>query len=314
MTFSFFLFLAACLILVKSSHILIRSLCKIADFFKISEFSLGFMLMALATSLPEIFVSITAALEGLPTLALGNVLGSNIADLTLVAGIGVLAARGLWVKKIIAEQDALYMLLCALAPVFLLADLTLSRGDGLFLLLLYGFYVLTLSRRGTSRGSVEEVKKVELWQNLFYFAVALIFLLASSALLVDSAQNLAQLISIPISLIGLFAVALGTSLPELTFELEAVAEHGGFVLGDLFGSVVANSTLALGLAAIISPFQIQSLSLYLSTTVFLIVTLLLFVIFIRTDRKLEVPEGLILLFLYIFFLLTEFGVEFFVTR
>lgn len=308
------LFLASCFVLIKSAQVLVHSLGKIADFFKISEFSAGFALMAVATSLPELFVCVIAAFQNVPSLALGNIFGSNIADLTLVIGIVVLVSGGFWLKKEIAERDAVYMLFFAAAPIFLLLDGSLSRGDAVVLLLFYGMYLSMILRRKATRDHTAKVTREELWRSLFYFAVAIIFLLASSQGIVFSARGLATSFRIPLSLIGLFAVALGTSLPELAFELKAVKNHGGMVIGDLMGSVVTNSTLVLALTSLVRPISVKNLSVYLSSVVFLGVILILFSIFVRTDRELDTGEGLVLLFLYIIFLIIEFGIGFVAVR
>lgn len=305
------LLVIASIILVRSASSLVHSLVTLASLFKISEFAVSFILMAVVTSLPEIFVGVGSAVAAVPTLALGNVLGSNVVDLTLIVAIPVLLAKGMTVRSIIARRDALYMLVFALSPIILLLDGTLSRLDGLVLLIFYGFYLARVIQQRTHFQQVSNrVEKRVAAREIWVFPIAILSLFGSSSLLVWSAQNLAIQLSIPVSLVGLFVVAVGTSLPELAFGLKAVElKHTGQVLGNLLGSVVANSTLVLGLTVLISPISIQDWSLYLVSIFFLVIVLILFEIGVYTDKKLDVREGLLLIFVYLIFLLTEFGVQ-----
>lgn len=304
------------LILVKAASILVASLIKIAAHFKLTEFSVAFILMSFATTLPELLVGAASAFEKTPSLSLGNVLGSNIVDLTLVLGIVVLTSGGLWARSVIARQDGLYMAGIALAPVLLLLDKTLSRTDALLLLLLYIFYLQRLiSQSHAFHEESNHVGKKEMLKNALSFALGFVLLLISSHAIVVSSKSLALMLKIPISLIGLFLIAVGTSLPELAFSLKAVQkEQGNLVLGDLVGSVVANSTLILAVTALIHPIHIESFSLIFSAVAFLLAILVIFEVAVYTDKKLDVYEGLVLLFTYIMFLFTEFGINFFLAR
>lgn len=202
----------------------------------------------------------------------------------------------------------------------LLFDKNLSRVDGLILLALYGFYnfwVFTERHREliTSRGEEEGLirrlirrinhqgTKTELaW---IFLGVAL--LLFSADMLVRIAGRMALTINIPLFLIGLFLVAIGTSLPELAFELKAVREkESGMVFGDLLGSIVANGTLVIGVTSLISPIRIRAFDEYLLATMTFVLMFALFYIFIRTKRKLERWEAAVLLAVYLLFILLEF--------
>lgn len=298
-------------LLVQASIRIINSLTTLSRFLALREFSIAFILMALATSLPEIFVGITSALENTPVLSLGNVLGSNIANLTLVTGIVVLSCRRLFARSIIVRRDALYMAVYSSVPLLLLLDSNLSRIDGVILILFYFFYLgKLLQQRSSFKERHNHIARKEASRSLIIFTIAVLVLLASAEGIVYSAEKIAVDLGIPVSLVGLFFVSLGTSLPEIVFELKAVEnKHSGLVLGDLVGSVVTNSTLVLGITALIRPIHIQSLDIFLTPIIYLIVVLAAFEIFVRTDKKLVTWEGLFLIITYILFLLTELGLE-----
>ncbi len=314
--FNVILLIASSIVLVRAAAALVHALAVIGKYLKLTEFTVSFILMAIVTSLPEIFVGIGAALAKVPALSLGNVLGSNIVNLTLIIAIPVFLSGGIAVRSIIARRDALYMLFFALAPVILLIDGTLSRVDALALLIFYALYILRLFHQRTHfQDLVNHVDTKLIWREVTIFVIAIFFLLASSEVLVYSAKNLAYDFNIPVSLIGLFLVAAGTSLPELAFGLKAVElKHTGQVLGNLLGSVVANSTLVLALTALVSPIVISNFSLIFSSVAFLITVLVLFEIGVYTDKKLDVQEGIMLLFVYIFFIITEFFLQLFLVR
>ncbi|KPJ71088.1 hypothetical protein AMJ51_00125 [Microgenomates bacterium DG_75] len=309
-------------LLIKATDVIVVNLKALSRQTRIGKFAITGFLLALATSLPELVVGMTAALENKPNLALGNILGSNIADLSLVIGGAALVGGTVAVKGIFLRRDVFYAFLAGAAPMMLLLDKQLGRVDGLILLALYGFYnVLILKerqrqlaeardgreesfiRRLLRRLSHEGTKKELGW---LFLGVAL--LLFSADMIVRIAGKMAMALNIPILLIGLFLVAVGTSLPELAFELRAVREkESGMVFGDLLGSVVANGTLIIGIVALIAPIRIRAFNEYLLATIAFVLLFSLFYLFIRTKHKLERWEGAFLLGVYILFVLLEFA-------
>ena len=309
------------LLLVKATDILVINIKALSSQTRIGQFAITTFLLALATSLPELMVGITAALESKPNLALGNVLGSNIANLSLVIGGAALVGGTVVVRGIFLRRDVFYAFLAGAAPMILLVDKSLGRVDGLILLALYGFYnVLVLkesqqrlaeARDGEESGVVGRLlrrlshhgtKKELGW---LFLGVAL--LLFSADMIVKIASKIALVFNLPLLLIGLFLVAIGTSLPELAFSLKAIKKRQpSMVFGDLLGSVVANGTLIIGLVALISPIRIRAFNEYLLATIAFVIIFGFFYFFIRTKHKLERWEGAVLLGVYFVFVLLEF--------
>ena len=155
------------------------------------------------------------------------------------------------------------------------------------------------------RRSAEAFKK--LLRNIVYFVIALGILLLASWGVVESARLIAEELYVPLSLIGIILVALGTSLPELVFGVRAViAKHEGMSLGNLVGSVVVNSTFVLGLVAVINPIRIENFNVIYVGGAFMIIAVLLANFFIASRDKISWKEGLILIGFYIAFLVAEF--------
>jgi cation:H+ antiporter len=141
------LFLVACIFLILSGTLLVRSLSKLASYLRMSEFVISFILIAFATSVPELFVGISSALQNNTALSLGNVIGSNILNLTLIAGIIILLKRGIMIESKKTKADALYMFfIIALPFVLMWIGHAISRIDGVILLVAFFLYARKLYR------------------------------------------------------------------------------------------------------------------------------------------------------------------------
>ncbi len=304
-------------LLIKSTEILIQALNRLSKISKIGKFAITSFLLALATSLPELFVGITAALEKQSSLALGSILGSNIADISLVIGGAAIVGGSIGVVGNFLKKDILYAFLAGFFPLVLLFDGKLSRVEGLLLLLVYGIYNYTVlfKRKVKKYTTGQMAKKILVRLNHKGTEKQLAWVFLGAALLVFSADGLvkvagllAQSFKAPAFIVGLFLVGMGTSLPELSFEIKAIRKREvGMVFGDLLGSITANSTLILGIVALINPIVLEAgFKPYLWATVAYIIIFSLFWLFVKTKRRLERWEGVLLLLLYFLFILFEF--------
>ena len=311
--FYIFIFAVSCLALVRSGTLVVGSLTRIAQFLQWREFTVSFVLMAFATSAPELFVGVISALQSKPELSFGNIVGSNIINLTLVAAVSVYFAKGLKLDAAVARRSSIYTAVIALFPILLLLDGGISRSDAavLFLVLASYFHVLSLEEQKFTKVFSEKFK-VDWPQFGFFlkdlgmFLAGLLVLLASAQGIVFTASYFAAAAGAPLATVGILIVALGTNLPEIAFGVKAIAMgHKEMVLGNLMGSVVANSTLALGLTFLISPLKIADFSPYLVGIAFTAGAALLFAVFSATGRKITQKEGLVLFALYLFFVAAE---------
>jgi cation:H+ antiporter len=306
------LFLTSCIILVLSGSYLVKSLSKIAGFLRMSEFVIGFIIMAFSTSIPELFIGITSALNENSALSLGNVIGANIADLTLVIGMGVVLAKGIKIKSRATEKDSLVMLFLAALPIVLMViGGSLSRIDGVILVGVFVYYILRMikQRKEFSKEIQDPTKRWEIVLYMFVFIISLVLLFLSAKYAVKYATELAIELFFPPILIGLFLLALGTTLPELVFTVKAVtSKHTEIALGDIIGSVVVNSTLVLGITAMIYPIKADFL-LFFTSAMFMILVAFLFITFIESSRKLTWKEGISMILLYSFFIMIEFYIK-----
>tara|TARA_Y100000310_G_scaffold344775_1_gene459422 strand:+ start:6593 stop:7549 length:957 start_codon:yes stop_codon:yes gene_type:complete len=304
--------IVSAIVLAISGSILVKSLSKLARFLRVSEYVIAFILMAFATSLPELFVGITSAINKTSELSLGTVIGSNIANITLVMGIVALLGRSIKIKEKSIVKDSVYMFIIALIPLFLMIDKTLSRLDGAILLVVFIFYIYKLLKRKDSVNKNHKhtpIHYTELFLNLGKFLGSLLLLLVSAEFIVRYAQFISIDLNIPTILIGLFLVAIGTSLPELIFETKAIlSKHKEMALGNIMGSVVANSTAVLGVTALIHPITTE-FSVFIISALFMIVSIAIFITFIISHNTLSWREGIALLMLYLLFIFVEFYIR-----
>lgn len=308
-------------LLIKATDILVINLKSLSQKTRLGQFALTSFLLALATSLPELFVGVTSALEKHPNLSLGNVIGANIANLSLVVGGAALLGGTITVQGTFLNRDVFYAFLAGAAPMVLLFDKYLGRIDGLILLCLYGLYNAWIfaERKKELVAAVGEGDKSFVWRlmrrlnhrgarrEIGWMFLGMALLLFSAEMIVRLAEKFAVILNIPLLLIGLFIVSVGTTLPELVFELKVIRQHHPtMVFGNLLGSIVANGTLIIGLVALIEPIRVQAFAQYLLATMAFVVVFGAFYFFVRTKHKLERWEGVVLVGLYLVFVLVEF--------
>jgi len=302
----FVYFLIACVFLAGSGNLVVRSLSKIAKHYQMQEFVLGFILIAISTSIPELFVGIFSALNKIPAISLGDVVGANIVDLTVVIGAAALLGKRVKVEKEINKKDIFYTTLIAFLPILLFLDQQLSRIDGIILLFVFSLYIIRLIiQRKHFKMLKDGITRMQIIEEVIIFLISLAILLLSARFIVDIASQIAIELALPQVLVGLVIVGIGTTLPELSFETNSVRKgFSGMALGDLLGSVVLNSSLVLGLAALIYPIKADFLP-FLIGALFLMLILGIFAIFAKTGRKITRKEGLILLMFYALFVIVS---------
>jgi cation:H+ antiporter len=269
--------------------------------------AVGFLLLSVATSLPELAVSLTSALGNQTSISVGNVLGANIADVALVLGLSALVGR-VYVKKQDVPDIVLLLALVSLLPLFLLTGF-LSAFYGLLLLAVFVAYAYkTLQTRdAVSRHEPATARQAVFAAFSFCASIALITVSAQYA--VGSAVLLAEGLGISKSLVAATIVSLGTTLPELAVNLQAMRmRRPSLAVGNIVGSAVVNLTLVLGLAALINPLVLRlDAVLYLVASALAVNGMLLY--FVYRHRGIRRQDGAFLLFAYALFLFISVGME-----
>lgn len=300
-------FLLSLFILIKCAEYAIRYSSRLAKALLFPEFIVSFFIIALISVLPEATISIISALKGEPALGLGTLLGSNIADLTLVFGIVALfSSTGIKVKSKIISNN-FYYLLILLFPLILGFDGKFTRVDGLILILLgLLFFTKIALDSHRFRKKFNNTKREPFFKSLALLMVSIGILLLSAFFTVKFAVNFANDATLPSILVGLTIIALGTCLPELIFSIKAVRmNRDGLALGDILGTVIADITIVLGLVALISPFAYNPYNIYITGGAMFLAGLLV-TIFMKSDRIIKKTEGIFLIIFYILYLFVEF--------
>ena len=255
-------------LLVWSADRFVDGAVGVAQFFGMSTFLIGMVIVGFGTSAPEMVVSILSALNDTPQLALGNAYGSNIANIALILGVTALIIPVVVQKQAMSRDIPILIAMTALT-VILLMDGNVSRMDGIIVLASFvaimTFNILSELRqkhkRKKSADKNEELEsesneKVSIVKSSLLLLVGLVLLIVSSRMLVWGAVNVAQALGVSDLLIGLTIVAVGTSLPELASSIAAARRgENDLAVGNVIGSNIFNTLVVVGLASVIAPIQ-----------------------------------------------------------
>jgi cation:H+ antiporter len=307
----FFIFFGF-LLLVIGGEFIVRSSVAISLKFKISKLVIGMTVVAFATSLPELIVSINAALSNSPAIAINNVIGSNIANIALVLSI-ISILSFIKVDKNFYRQDWPIMFgFSILLTLFCITDLVLNQVEGTILVLSLLFFIYYSLKKSNNKLNVDDVDdklvstsntKIIIW--LLISSVSLYF---GAEFLVNGAVNFAKQINISEAVISVSIVAIGTSIPELAASLIAIAKkEKGISVGNLIGSNIFNIGSVLGITAIIKPIQIAQEIIERDIIWMLFFTLLLlFMVILPRRNDLGKLKGFFMLLLYFVFITLAF--------
>ena len=274
-------------ILVWSADVFIDGATALAKKFRVPSFLIGVLILGIGTSAPEMVVSVLAALDGSPELALGNAYGSNIINIALVLGATVLISP-IIIRKGIVKRDLPLLLLVTATAAWQLRDGLLSQADGIVLLLLLvavlGIQIVMSIREGYHEHEDDVVienadpddVELSIARGIGSLLLGMLMLVLSSRAIVWGAVELATLWGLSELIIGLTIVAVGTSLPELVSSLSAArkGEHD-MALGNIIGSNIFNTLAVVGLATVIAPITVNPVILSRDVLAMGLITVLL---------------------------------------
>lgn len=312
-------FFISSVVLALAGDWLVRSLGRIARYFGWRDFLAAFFIMSFAVSIPELLVGVSAALQGIPELSFGNIMGANMIHFTLAIALAALVLGGIRFDGKVVRASADFTIGIALLPFLLMLDGNLSHLDGAIMMGLFVIYTFWIFSKKdyfqelyTKETFVRDNNNTP-FQNFRLFVKDLGAFIVGTALLLVSAQGIVlsasyfgELLNIPLVIVGIFIIGLGTALPETYFAI-ASARRGNswMVVGNLMGSTVFTASFVLGLVAIIRPIHIGDFSPYIVTRTFLILAAVVFLIFSRTERKISHREAVTLLVIYLIFILSQ---------
>ena len=305
---NFFIFLGSLFLVTKGATMASDYSTKLAHGFRLSRYTIGFVVVALISILPETLVAINAALDGMPAFGLGTLFGSNIADLTLIFAMLIFyAGRGMRVGTKVLHSIEFYPLIL-LMPLIFGANGYYSRIEGVLLIILGGLFYHSLFKGSIGSNNSPHVN-VRYFKSTMLLIFALALLLIGAHFTVSSASAIADALQISPILIGMLVVGLGTTMPEFFFSLKSInKEEDSLAVGDLLGTVLADATIVVGILATISPFAFPAKIVYI-TGGFMLVGAMILIKFMRSGRKISHKEGVLLLAFWVLYVIVEFLVS-----
>ncbi|MBW3016836.1 hypothetical protein KY316_00555, partial [Candidatus Woesearchaeota archaeon] len=258
-------------IIMKSAGYAISAISNYARKTGISEYFVGFVIVAIGTSFPDISTAIFASLAKESSMVIGEVMGANIIDTTIVFGLTAIFGGTIFVKEKMITKTILPLLGMVILPAILCLDGVLSRADGIILIVAFAIYMYFLVlKEGTLGHMKKSIPLKDIWKDIIVFGGTLAALLLAARWFVLSAISLSHILNVPVFLMGLLFVSLGTTLPEITVNLKSVLRnHSGIAFGDVLGSVLVNITLVLGIGAIIAPIEFDRFRLFVNFAIML---------------------------------------------
>ena len=284
------------ILLIKGADLLVDGSCLIAKKLHISEIIIGLTIVSIGTSMPELFVSITSAIEGYSDISIGNVIGSNICNLLFILGLSAIIRPVKFQKH--TNSDV-------------------SRAEGILLVglfLIFLLYTIIIGIKSQKNETIieltaEERKRISITKNIALIILGIAILKIGGDLVVENAKRIATALHVSEKIIGLTIVAIGTSLPELvTSVTAAIKGDSDIAIGNIVGSNIFNMLLIIGVASIIKPITYNVT--YNSQMIILFIGMILMLIypFIKPKDKISRGNGLIFVLLYIFYMIKLFFV------
>jgi cation:H+ antiporter len=302
----FIIFIAAMSALIFGADFIIRESERIALHYKISHFVIGATLVAFGTSLPEMAASMMAAGQDKSDMAVANVVGSVIFNITMVLGVVFIISKKMKPDRNLFSQDSAWVIVPLVVFFIMVQDGVISRFDGILYLLLMVSYLVFLftDSKEDLGGEIDEdlIKEKFKWgKTSLLLLVGFALTIGGANFVVDSGANIARDFGVSEWVIGLFLISLGTSLPELVVSLVAVKKgNAEMSIGNIIGSNVANFSMVLGAAALISPLSVDLLATKFDMLIMIAASITL--LFILANKLYNKAGGIFLLIILALFI------------
>lgn len=308
------LILVGFVLLIKGADILVDGSSSIAKKLRISEIVIGLTIVSIGTSMPELFVSTSSALQGSSDISIGNVIGSNICNLLLILGLSSIIHPVKFHQETKKIENPMLIIFTLIFLVICNINQDISRIEGIILLVLFvAFLAYTVIMGKKSQDeeileiSLEDAKKINVPKNVMLIILGIIGLKVGGDLVVDNAKLIATALNISEKIIGLTIVAIGTSLPELvTSVTAAIKGESDIAIGNIIGSNIFNLLFIIGVSSVITPIT-YNIS-YNFDMIFLFIAMILMCIFpfIKPKDMMSRGNGAIFTILYIIYMIILF--------
>lgn len=311
---SIIIFLISACILYIAGELIVNGLLYVARYFGVTEFVVAFFVMAVAASLPNLFVGVSSALRGIPELSFGDIMGNNLIALTLAVGLAVFFSpkKEIPAQSHTVQSTAVFTVASAILPIILISDGILSRLDGGILIAFFFYYIYWIfsKKERFSKVYEEHEQKIIIETKKMFISVVkiiggTILLLIAAQGIVMSASWVAVDLGLPLVLVGILVLGFGSALPEIYFAISSARKGETFmILGNLMGAVIIPASLIIGIVALIQPVANTGLEFSLINRLFLIIAALFFFLFTKTGNQITKKESYFLIALYVLFVVS----------
>ncbi len=298
MIISIILLIVGFFLLSKGADVLVDGASALARKFNVPEIVIGLTIVACGTSAPEAAVSISSVINGASGVGVGNILGSNIANILLILGVSAMISN-LYIQKNTIWYEIPFVAFISVLLMFIgwrYGTISCSSAIVLCVLfLLFLFYLFMVSKK--QKDDTPAIENMSNLKMILFIILGIIALVFGAKITVNSAIAIANALSVPERIIGLTVVAFGTSLPELvTCIVAAIKKHSDIAIGNIVGSNIFNILFVLGITGLIQPIPFEHA--FIIDSVWGIMATILLWIFVVNDKKLTKPKGFVFLVLY----------------
>ena len=307
MIVSIFFIIVGFALLILGADWLVNGASSIAKKFHIPEIIIGLTIVSIGTSMPELFVSTTSALEGLSDMSIGNVVGSNLCNLLLILGLSTIIKPVKFQKETRLYEIPMCLVFTVIFIILCNTGGTINKVEAVLLLLLFLLfitYTIFMAKKQSSQEKQEEVKTqkklLPILKDILWIVLGVIGLKIGGDLAVDNAVNIANYFGVSEKIIGLTILAVGTSLPELvTSVTAAIKGNSDIAIGNIIGSNIFNMLLIIGVAAFINPIS-YNFSYNMDLIVLVVATLILALFpVIPPKNEMSRANGIIYFLMYV---------------
>ena len=298
------------LLLIKGADILVEGSSQIAKKLHISEIIIGLTIVSIGTSMPELFVSTTSALEGYSDISVGNIIGSNICNLLLILGLSAIIRPVTFKRQTKLVENPLSIIFSIIFLIICNVNRDISRKDGVILItlfvlfLIYTIYMGVRSQKNSVIVQLEGNKHISYIKNINLILLGILTLKIGGDIVVENAKLIAIALNVSEKVIGLTIVAIGTSLPELfTSITAAIKGDSDIAIGNIVGSNIFNMLMIIGIASIIKPITYNVTYNFQMIVLFIGMTLMMCFPFLKPKGKLSRWKGFVFFILYLIYLI-----------
>lgn len=308
MIFFLILYLLSFFILWFGAGLIIKGVDHLSKKLNFSSFSISFFVLGLLTSTPELALGINAILAKNPEIFVGNLIGGSVTLLLLVIPLLAVFGRGIKLSHQLDEKNLIFSLLVVISPIFFIADNLVTRTEAVFLIILYGILVYFIEKK---KGLLEKVKdeifskETHVFEDLGKIVLGIILIFLTSRFIVNQTIIYSEILKIPLFLVSLLILSIGTNLPELSLAIRSIiTKKKEIAFGDYLGSAAAN-TFLFGFLTLLNRQRINVSHYSKITLILVLFSFFLFYLFSRSKNEISKEEGKILVLTYLLFVLVE---------